>query len=186
MKTTLLFATLLTLAACPRVQAPAISETIQTGSESVARAAPAPSLSPQDVDFVRTALAEGMGEVELATVVRAHSRNPEVRALASDVIDDFDRIDAELANVAYARSLSMPGGVAPNLEAAKRSILAAKQGMDAQYLDALVATYNDLLARYTAAAQNTSDADLKKIAGPAVAKLQEHVQRARKIREKLT
>ena len=188
MKPILLIAALACLIGCQRAEPPAIAETIQTGSDQPAVAA-APSgatLTPEDIVFVRTVLSEGMGEVELATAVRSHSRNAEVRGLATEVIDDLNRIDAELANVAYARSFPLDGGAAPDLEAAKQSVLSDTGQIDRRYLDTLVASYGDLLARYTSAAQNASDGDLRRIAAPAALKLQQHVQRARSLRQTLT
>lgn len=173
--------------ACQRAQPPAFTETIQTGSEQPAaiQSSPAsPALTADDIAFVRTALAEGMGEVELATAVRSESRNADVRSLASDVIDDFNRIDAELANIAYAQSLPA-NDIAPDLVRAKRIIVADRRDVDEHYLDVLVSSYNDLLPRYAAAAQNASDQNLKRIAAQATQALQQHVERALMLRQRL-
>lgn len=191
MKTTLLIAVLAFLAGCQRAQPPAIAETIQTGSDQPAMPAPSarqPSttLSPQDIEFVRTALEEGMGEVQLATAVRSHSRNADVRRLASDVVDDFDRIDAELANFADGQSVTLPNGVAPQLEDAKRDVLSDGRDLDEGYCNALIRSYGDLVKRYTAAAQSASDGALKNIAGHAAPILRDHRMRAETIRRALT
>ena len=191
MKTMLLIAALACLTGCQRAEPPAIAETLQTGSDQPAIATNAAgnlsseALSPQDVDFVRTALSEGMGEVELATAVRSQSRNPDVRRLAGDVVDDFNRIDAELANVADARSLSLSNGVAPQLEDAKENVLSDGRDLDEGYLNALIRSYGDLLARYSTAARSASDGAVKSIAGHAQPILQQHRIRAEAIRRNL-
>lgn len=144
-----------------------------------------PALSDHDQAFVRSALAIGMGEVELATEVRARSRNQDVRQLATDIIDDFNHIDAEMTKLADAHAVSLPATVAPQLDVARRTVLSDPVNLDRRYVDEVIASYGDLLDRYGEASRTAADQDLKKIAGPAAQTLQTHVRRAEMIRDAL-
>lgn len=176
--------------ACQRSHEPALSETIQTGSGPAAITSPAGSgtaddalhpLSSNDATFIRHALEVGMGEVELATAVRTHSRNPEVRQLAKDIIDDFNRIDAELTRLAYAQSLSLPSNVASRFEQAKASLASDPIDLDSRYLEMIANDYPDLIRRFQTVTDSAADADLRAVAAPAGQTLQGHLRRAQTI-----
>ncbi|HYE45858.1 MAG TPA: DUF4142 domain-containing protein [Caulobacter sp.] len=178
----------LALAACGR-KAEEVDQAAQGAPEAnPAAAVAAPANQAAAPDFVAKAAASDMFEIESSKLALSRSRNAEVKAFAQMMIDMHTRTTADLkAAIAESGQPLVPPTALPDDLQAKLDNLgkAADADFDKAYMDAQLEGHQsalDLMTRYAA------DGDvpaLKTAAGKTAPVVQDHLDRARALRESL-
>lgn len=128
--------------------------------------------------FVKTAAQDGMAEVALAKVAESKSSNPDVKQFAAKMVHDHGQADAQLAQLAKTKGLSVPG----SLDAKHQAMVTAmsnKSGaaFDTAYSAHMAKAHEKAIALFEAAAQS-SDQDIAAFANKTLPTLQAHQQMA--------
>lgn len=139
-------------------------------------------------DFVAKAAASDMFEVEAGKIALERSTNAEVKAFAQMMVDGHTKTTADLKAAIAASGLTItPPPTLPDdkstLLADLRSVDAA--GFDKKYLDGQVDAHQaalDLMSRY---ARDGDNAEIKAAAAATVPIVQQHLDRARALRDSL-
>jgi putative membrane protein len=145
----------------------------------------APALSAQemtDQQFVSTAAAGGLAEVELGHLAAGRAAHPGVQQFGQRMVMDHGAMNADLARLAERKGLSMPAAPGPAHQQA-RDRLASLSGhdFDRAYMQEMVADHTKDIAHFEPQAQRGTDPDLQAFAAGALPVLREHLQMARNV-----
>ncbi len=163
------------------------------------------SLSRTDQQFLSKAAAGGQAEVEMARLAQTRAQNDEVRSFAARMVEDHTRVNNELRSLASARGMSWldegsasgaaaTAGSAPrpaHLASAARRNLDRLQNstaanFDREFMKQMVADHKIAVSDFQQAAASAKDPELKAFAQKTLAGLQDHLQQARRISERLS
>jgi putative membrane protein len=149
----------------------------QTGPTGTAGAASAMAhLSPQDMQFLRTASAAGLSEVQEGQMAQSKG-DAAVQKIGAQMVTDHTRINHQLANLAQMKGIVVSGS-ASNAQAAQAAYLNELGGASFNriYLRDQKRAHEQAIKLFQTEAQSGTDADLKKFAATNLPILQQHLQ----------
>ena len=121
-----------------------------------------------------------MGYVEVAQAVSTRSDSPAIDALARELIASHNEINAELARLAAANSVSLPADGAQRMQSLEARLADLRgQNLDAAFLAAILAEYPTLIDLHSSASTSATDMNVKKLAVRARHMLGENLRQAR-------
>lgn len=131
-------------------------------------------LSSEETAFIEKAAIGGMMEVEMGNLTTQKSKSKTVLDFARRMVADHNKINAELAKIAAAQGIKLPGA----LPAAEQSHLAAMRQMqaneyDQNYMDMMVGDHSKTLDLFNAATR-FENPELKTFAVNTRPVIQEH------------
>jgi putative membrane protein len=188
MRCTIIIATLTALVAVPASAQFGNPGGLDPGSRE---GAPGVSMPGQtnvpDRLFTTLAAQGGMAEVELGKLAQQKSSNDSVAAFAKRMIDDHDKSNAQLAQLAKQAGLPLPTELAPD-QLDMRQRLSALNGavFDAEYMRAQVTDHQmtvQILLWVIASGENT---DLQRFASGTLPDVMHHLQLAQNLVSQLT
>ncbi len=162
------------------------------------------SLSRTDQQFLSKAMAAGQAEVEMGRLAQSRAQNDEVKRFAARMVEDHTRINQELRTLGAARGVSWldggptpvaaTGGSAPHpaqLASSARRDLDRLQNtsapnFDRAFVKQMVADHKVAVGDFQHAAAHANDPELKAFAQRNLPGLQDHLQQARRISERLS
>src|SRR5579859_1573237 len=148
----------------------------------------AQSGTPQvsDEKFITDAAKGNRAEVELGRVVAAKASDPKVRSFARQMVKDHTEALNQLQKLAQQKNITLSNDIPEDAKdmQSKLSNETGKQ-LDKDYMDGMVQDHQKDVQEFQTAAQSASDPDVKQWAGKMVPTLQEHLQKAQEIDEKL-
>lgn len=136
----------------------------------------------EPADFVDTASALGLAEIENGKLALEKGESSQVRAFAQTMIDDHTKSNQELAEIATRKNLEVADG--PTLMAsAKKMILNLRDGesFDEAYANNQVKAHEQTIELYRKQVREGKDADLKSFAEKSLPQLEEHLKMAREL-----
>lgn len=165
----------------------------KTGSEETAIDSLADSTKAQDADtlsanlednektFAVAAAVGGMMEVEAATVAIQQTKNPEIKAFASKMLNDHRKANSELSAIALKKQLAIPK-VLPEEHAIHITDLKKLSGrqFDIQYMTMMIGDHAKTVKLFSEGAA-LPDADLKGFASATLPVISAHYADAVKI-----
>lgn len=161
------------------------------------------SYSRADQQFVSKAMAAGQAEVEMARLAQTRAQNDEVKIFASRMVDEHTRMNSELRSMGAAHGLPGPedakptGSASSGAETASPRPSAAGQhdmerlqsasgaNFDREFMKQMVADHKSAVAEFQRAASLANDSELKSFAQRTLAGLQEHLQQARHLNDRV-
>jgi putative membrane protein len=149
---------------------------------------PTPSNEAAAPDFVAKAAASDMFEVEAGKIALSRSTNADVKAFAQMMVDGHTKTTADLtAAITKSGLMITPPATLPDDKASALSDLKAVEAkdFDKAYMDGQVDAHQaalDLMSRYS---QDGDNADIKAAATATVPIVQEHLDKAKAIRDAL-
>src|ERR1700760_3779590 len=151
---------LVALAACSHNEPPPPVVAPPAAPPPVAEAPP-PAPVSADQQFLDTAAASGMAEVDLGKLAQQQSKNHAVRAFASRMVKDHSAANARLMAVAKRENMTPAAGSPPDTSA-----LAGQSGpdFDRAYVANQVQAHQDAITAFEAEASGGQDAALKRLA----------------------
>lgn len=157
---------------------------------NVGRAALSPAASSSahvdlagvDRSFIEKAAKAGMEEVDASRVAQERSSNPDVRALASTIINDHESANATLAALAAAKGVTIP---AKDLDTVKKWSKQDSKSFDHEYLSKMVSDHEDAVKLFQKQAVEGKDEETVAFARKVLPKLQHHLQLANDLKKVL-
>jgi putative membrane protein len=127
-----------------------------------------------DQSFVKQAALDGMAEVQMANIASEKSSSEEVRTFAARMLKDHDKANAELATLAQAKRLKLPGKLDIKHKAMVDALkVRSGASFDAAYAKHMAAAHTKAVELFTEESQSP-DADLAAFAKKTLPTLQEH------------
>ena len=135
-----------------------------------------------DAQFVQAAAASGLAEVDLGRLAADRGAGAEVRGFGQMMVEDHERANRELAQLAAKKGLALPAA-APDSARAEFVRLDNLTGrdFDLTYLRATVSGRERALALFTEEAQAGTDPDIKAWAAKTLPSIKGHLSTARNI-----
>ncbi len=176
----------LTLAACGQNNEQA--ETVAPDANPAATV-PTPADETSAPDFVNKAAASDMFEIEAGKIALERSANAQVKAFAQMMVDGHTRTTADLKAAIAASGLTLtPPATLPDDKATAladlRSVDAA--GFDKAYMDGQVDAHQATLNLVSRYAQDGDTPQIKAAAAAMLPIIQEHLDKARTLRDSLS
>lgn len=137
------------------------------------------ALSSSDQKFVRSALADGMLEVELGRLASQRGGS-EVKRFAERMVQEQGQLNAELQRIAVARGEPTVSKLGRDREATlERIARLSGADFDIAYSKQVLANQQEAVARFDQWSITANDPELKAVAAQALPGLREHLQAAR-------
>ncbi|MFO1013030.1 MAG: DUF4142 domain-containing protein [Caulobacteraceae bacterium] len=185
-------ASLLALAACsnpPETKGAASpSEQAATPDANPAATVPTPADEAAAPDFASLAAASDMFEIEASKLALQRSNNAEVKAFAQMMIDAHTKTSEALkaAITASGATVNLPATLPQNLQEAMDKLRSASnEDFDAAYMNAQVDRHQAALDLFQRYAQDGDIAALKTLAAATAPAIQQHLDKARALRDKV-
>ena len=139
-----------------------------------------------DEKFITDAAKGNRAEVELGRMVAARASDPRVRSFAKQMVKDHTDALNQLQKLALQKNITLSNDI-PDDAKDMQSKLSNETGeqLEKDYMDGMVQDHQKDVQEFQTAAQSASDPDVKQWAGRMVPRLQEHLQKAQEIDQKL-
>lgn len=172
-----------------RARSPAIRKSLMIAAVSiflpsvaVAQTGPSAStsamahLSSQDMQFLRTASAAGLSEVQEGQMAQSKG-DAAVQKIGAQMVADHTKINHQLANLAQTKGVVVSSS-STNAQAAQAAHLneLSSASFNRIYLHDQKLAHEQAIKLFRTEAQSGTDADLKKFASTNLPTLQEHLQ----------
>jgi len=139
-----------------------------------------------DEKFITDAAKGTRAQVELGRMVAARASDPAVRSFAKQMVKEHTDALNQLQKLALQKNITLSNDI-PDAAKDMQSKLSNETGkqLDKDYMDGMVQDHQMDVQEFQTAAQSASDPDVKQWAGKMVPTLQEHLQKAQEIDQKL-
>lgn len=137
-------------------------------------------------NFTTTAASGGMMEVEAAQVAQKSGSSKEVKDLATTILNDHNKANAELKRIAQGKNITVPTSMMPEHQS-HLDMLRAKTGaeFDRAYLEMMDQDHAKDIEMFRQASTTLTDAELKAFATKTLPVLQKHHERVKAARNKM-
>jgi putative membrane protein len=145
------------------------------------------SVSSSDKKFALTAASGGMAEVEMARLALTKASSDAVKQYAQKMIDDHTAANTELMGIASSKGITLP--TAP--DAKHRALMAKLERLSGEAFDreyVMMAGHKDhskMEKLFRDESTRGRDADLKAFAAKTLPVVQQHLQMARELHDKM-
>jgi putative membrane protein len=142
--------------------------------------------SSSDEKFITDAAKGTRAQVEIGRMVAARASDPAVRSFAKQMVKEHTDALNQLQKLALQKNITLSNDI-PDAAKDMQSKLSNETGkqLDKDYMDGMVQDHQMDVQEFQTAAQSASDPDVKQWAGKMVPTLQEHLQKAQEIDQKL-
>jgi putative membrane protein len=165
-------------------QTQSVAET-QTPSAPSASATSA-ALSGDDERLLKQVAEKSLAEFQIGELAVKQAANAEVKAIGQQLIDDHNRMKADLDKLATAKNLQLP--TEPDSEGKdKISDLQKLQGadFDKEFLSEMVEEHREDIDFYSKGAQSAADPEVKAVAETSLVVLRMHLDKMVRLADKL-
>jgi len=168
--------------ASPDTSSPSSTSSSSAGNQMAQSSTP----SSSDEKFITDAVKGNRAEVEMGRIVAAKASDPNVRSFAKRMVKDHTEALNQLQKLAQQKNITISNDI-PDAAKDMQSKLSNETGkqLDKDYMDGMVQDHQKDVQEFQTAAQSASDPDVKQWAGKMVPTLQEHLQKAQEIDQKL-
>jgi putative membrane protein len=157
------------------------------GAQTTGRAAGQSQMADRDKNFVKDVAQASQIEIETSKLAMTKATNPDVKAFATQLVNEHTAASEELTSVVKANSVMWspddPAFKAKRHESLKTT--AAGAAFDKEYLEDMISDHEKALALFGEETQNGKDAAIKAFADKTLPALQEHLKAARALHQKL-
>lgn len=140
-------------------------------------------LSRSDRKFIQDAAGDGMAEVQAAQLASAKAKDPEVKSFAGKLLDDHQKANDELVQIANAKKVELPAAP-PRAKRTEIERLGKLTGaeFDKAYIEHVgLKDHQKDIKDFEKASEKVKDADLKAWVQKTLPHLREHYAMAQKI-----
>jgi putative membrane protein len=152
------------------------------GKAAPAAQADGSKLSRGDRKFIENAAADGMYEVQSGQLAASKAQSPDVKGLATKIVNDHEQANNELVQLANSKHVQLPAG--PPREKRHEFEKLGKQGggeFDKQFVKATVQDHEKDIKEFEKAAGKVKDPELKAWVEKTLPQLREHLAMAQKL-----
>lgn len=139
-----------------------------------------------DAEFAVFAANSGMTEIEASKLALGKTSNEEVKKLADMMIKDHEAAAGKLKSLAASKNITLPGAVGED-QRKQLDDLAKKSGkdFDKSYADMMVSDHDKAVSEFKDASNDAKDGNLKSFAAETLPTLEQHLQHAKMVKDKL-
>ncbi len=139
-----------------------------------------------DADFAVKAANGGMMEVQLGQLAQDNASSPDVKQFGQQMVTDHSKANDELKALAAQKNITLPQTVGGD-KAEKINELQQKHGrdFDEAYIDFMVKDHKEDIDEFQNEANTGADPDIKNWASGKVPTLQQHLDMAQNIQNKM-
>lgn len=137
-------------------------------------------------DFMTKAASGGMMEVELGRMAQEKAQSQEVKDFGQMMVNDHSKVNDQLKQLAQQKNIMLPDSMGEkHMEHVNE--LREKTGaeFDKAYMELMVEDHQEDVDTFQNAADNLQDAEVKSFASSTVTTLQQHLDRAKQINDKM-
>jgi len=139
-------------------------------------------LSPQDNNFVQTAVDMGYAEAEIGRLAADRASDSRVKDFGQQMVDDHQRANDRLSTLASDKGIR----ATPELDSTHKTLRERLQSVsghtfDREYMDSQVEDHNKTVTLFQSEANNGRDTDLRRFAQDTLPTLQDHQRRAQNL-----
>lgn len=146
----------------------------------------APAQAANSKDFVQKAAAGNIAEVDVGKLALSKASNPEVKAFAQHLVDDHQKAQDDLKQVAQTKGMSVPDKTdAKHKAIAERLRNMSGASFDKAFINAMVKDHKEDVKEFEKQAKSGDDPEIKNYAAQTVAALQQHLQIAESLEQQL-
>lgn len=143
-------------------------------------------IAHKDNDFFKDAATSGMLEVESSQLALERAQSEQVRDFARMMIEDHTEANAELRLMASQKNVELPKQMGKrNRGLVEELRQTSGRDFDRAYMQAQVAAHQETITRYEAAAKNSNDSDIQRMAQRTLPTLREHLHMAQRVSDRL-
>ena len=129
-----------------------------------------------DVDFITTAAAGNLAEIQLGRLARQKGANKRIKTFGMVIITDHSKINNKINSLASAKNIPLSG----KLNAGKQdtiTMLSKKVGsdFDRAYINSVIIGYKKQIESFETASKNSADPDIKSFATKTLPLLRAHL-----------
>ena len=160
--------------------------TTQAGSAGPGPGPGPPPSGADDRDFIFAAATDGLFELQVSQLATARAATPEVRNLATMMVNDHTNANAELAQLASVRGIALPTQLPQELQAQLRKLAQASgTGFDREYVRQVgIVAHEKNIRRFEQAGREGGDPQLKAWIDRTLPMLRQHLSEAQKLDRK--
>lgn len=139
-----------------------------------------------DADFAVEAANDGMTEVAVSQLADKNASSQKVKDFATMIIQDHTAANDKLKSIAAAKNIALPPAMSDKSQNDVND-LAKKTGndFDKAYMNMMVSDHNDAISLFKKEGDNGKDGDLKNFAMSTLPTLQQHLDKAKSIKDML-
>ncbi len=135
-----------------------------------------------DPKFVEEAAGGGLAEVKLSSLASTSAADPAVRELASSMMLDHTKANAELKTLAAKKSLTVPTELPKDAQKKYDSLVKLSGAQfDKEYVAIMVDDHKKTVKLFEAESEKGKDSELKAWAGTTLPKLKHHLEMVQSI-----
>jgi putative membrane protein len=127
----------------------------------------------QDAEFLTRAAQAGRDEIEEAQTAMQSARREDVRNVASMMLEDHQRANQKLEDLARRKGWSLPAAVTAQRDQSRSGT--AGDDFDSKYLTEEIRHHKEAISLYRRQAASGVDPDLQKFATDSLPKLEHHL-----------
>lgn len=136
--------------------------------------------------FAMKAAMGGMAEVELGQLALKQASNEEVKGFAQQMVDDHDKANQELKQLAESKGIQLPTALdESHRKVSERLSKLSGAAFDREYMSEMVKNHQKTISLFERHSKSSSDQELKSWAERKLPTLREHLQMARDIGAKV-
>lgn len=136
----------------------------------------------EDREFIMEAAKDGLSELELGKLGVDHAPNREVRQFAERLIEEHEKANRELFDLAKRKNLQVP----TSIDQDRQSMLDALRGLspedfEREYMKAVMKGHQKSIAVFQQEATTGEDPEVRNFAGKLLPRLQAHFRKAKSL-----
>lgn len=135
-------------------------------------------------DFLITALNNSMLEVQAGELAMKQAQNQQVKDFANMLVNDHKGANDKIMELANSKNITLPDSLGED-KMDKLKELQEKTGKDFNmaYMDMTVSAHEDAVELFEEASNNLEDTEVKTFASNTLAKMREHLERSKQLKE---
>jgi putative membrane protein len=144
-----------------------------------------PPLTDADKSFMSDAAKAGYAEIQLAKLALQKTHNKDVKDFAQTLVDDHEKMAADLAKLASSKSVTLPDSksLAASFSEGKLKMYSGRH-FDEAFASKMVDDHQDAVATFQKESNQGSDTDVKDFASSGIPTLQKHLETAQELQNK--
>jgi putative membrane protein len=144
-----------------------------------------PPLTDADKSFMSDAAKAGYAEIQLAKLALQKTHNKDLKDFAQTLIDDHEKMAADLAKLASSKSVTLPDSktLAASFSEGKLKMYSGRH-FDEAFASKMVDDHKDAVATFQKESNQGSDTDVKDFASSGIPALQKHLDTAQELQNK--
>ncbi len=142
------------------------------------------TVNKDDADFAVEAMNGGMTEIAASQLADKNASSQKVKDFAAMIINDHTAANNKIKSFAENKNIALPPALSDKSQTAVND-LAKKSGsdFDKAYINMMIDDHNNAISLFRKEADNGMDSDLKNFAVQTLPTLQQHLEKAKSIKD---